>query len=127
MLKCDSFREKAMNDLSDCTGEMVYVNYVTRGIPSLAVGEMNYILRFDFIIVRTVGTVKRHSKIIAGISPVKIPFIGEGIAIQKINIEGKKYDRVVYDNFFIKDDYRLADPVRVSELKDLIFGNFKSG
>lgn len=127
MLKCNSFREKAMDDLADSVGETVYVNYVTKGIPLLTVGEMNYVSQFDFIIIKTLRIVRNNFKMIASTYPSKIPFIGEGVAIQKINITEETCDRIIYDNFFIKDDYRLIDPIRVSELKDLVFGDFKNG
>ena len=145
MLRCDSFRVKAMNDLVNCTGEIVYVNYVESGIPSLTIGKMKHVSRFDFIMVQATKIIEDNLRIIAdaSISKIpfmeddlraiasasrsKIPFIGEGVAIQKINIRGKKRNRAIYDNFFIKDDYELTDPVRVSELKDIIFGNFESG
>ena len=127
MLKCDSFREKAMNDLIDSVGETVYVNYVIKGIPLLTTGEMNYVSQFDFIIVKTLGIVRNNFKMIASTYPSKIPFIGKGVAIQKINIAEETHNRIIYDNFFIKDDYRLMDPIRVSELKDLVFGDFKNG
>ena len=127
MLRCDSFREKAMNDLVDCTGKIVYVNYVEAGIPSLAIGEMNQVSRFDFIMVQSTEIMEDNLRVIASALPSKIPFIGEGVAIQKVNIRDGKFSKVIYNNFFIKDNYELTDPIRVSELKYLIFGNSKSG
>ena len=53
MLRCDSFRGRAMKNLVDCTGKIVYVNYVEAGIPSLAIGEMSHVSRFDFIMVQS--------------------------------------------------------------------------
>lgn len=144
MLKCDSFRAKAMDDLANCTGKIVYVNYVEAGIPSLTIGEMNEVSQFDSITVQAAKIIEDNLRIIADASPSKIPFIendlraiastsrskipfiGEGIAIQKINVRDKKHSRTIYDNFFIKDNYELTDPALVSELKDIIFGNFKS-
>ena len=127
MLKCNSFRERAMDDLVDSVGEMVHVNHVTKGVPLLTVGEMNHVSQFDFIIVKTLRIVRNNYRMIASAYPSMIPFIGEGAAIQKINITEETCDRTIYDNFFIKDDYRLTDPTGISELKRLIFGDFKSG
>ena len=127
MLKCDLFRKKAMDDLASRIGEVVYVNYVEKGMPSLAIGEMGHVSQFDFIMVQATEIIENNLRAINSAFPARIPFIGEGIAIQKINIRVEKFSKVIYDNFFIKDNYELTDPARVSELRDIIFGNPKSG
>ena len=127
MLRCDSFREKAMDDLVQCIGKLTRVNYVIEGIPLLFTGEMNYVSRFNFVVLQDFKIVNNNNKIAVNPFPFEIPFIGKGIAIQKINIEDGGSNKVVYDNFFIKKDYNLTDPNGVLELKDLIFGNSKSG
>ena len=127
MLKCNLFRKKAMDGLVDCIGELTYVNYVTEGIPLLFTGEMNYVSRFDFVVLQDFKIVNNNNEIVVSSFPLKIPFIGEGVAIQKVNIRDEEFSKVICDNFFIKDNYELTDPIRVSELKDLIFGNSKSG
>lgn len=127
MLKCDSFRKKAMDDLVYCIGESTDVEYVTEGIPLLFTGKINYVSQFDFVVLQNFKIVNNNNEIAVNPFPFKIPFIGEGIAIQKIKSNDKGSERVIYDNFFIKNDYNLTDPIRVSELKYLIFGNPKSG
>lgn len=127
MLKCDSFRKKAMDDLVHYIGELTQVEYVEEGIPLLFTGEMDHVLQFDSIILQDFKIVNNNNEIAVDPFPFQIPFIGEGIAIQKINIKDEGFSKTLYDNFFIRNDYNLTDPNKILELKDLIFGNLKSG
>ncbi|MCK4891749.1 MAG: hypothetical protein KAS78_03720 [Candidatus Pacebacteria bacterium] len=120
-----SFREEAMEALVDCIGEIVYVTYITTGMPLLAAGKMAHVSQFNFVVIKELKIVKDNLSIIVDVSNFKIPFIGNGVAIQKIN--NIECDEIVYDNFLIRNDYNLTDPKLVSELRGIIFGNSKSG
>ena len=127
MLKCDLFRKKAMNDLVHYIGKSTCVEYVTEGTPLLFTGKIDHVLQFDSIVLQDFKIVESNNKRTANSFPFKIPFIGEGIAIQKIKSNDEGSEKIIYDNFFIKNDYNLTDPIKVSDLKGLIFGNFQSG
>ena len=123
MLSC--FGDRAMKALEDSTGEGVLVNYVIAGKPRPVAGELRAVLRFRHIEVRTLDAIKMGSrgganKTIVGTSLLRIPFIGMKVAIQKIEKGGNS--EIIYDNFLIPDDYNLANPAGVLELKELLYG-----
>ena len=121
-----SFGERAMKALENNTGEGIQAKYVVAGRPQLVVGELESVSRFRFIMVRSLDVVeigfhKGINSITINTSPLKIPFIGIKIAIQRIE-KGWDDGEAIYDNFLIRDDYNLANPAKVLELAELLYG-----
>ena len=121
----DSFRGKAMEALEDNVGGSVQAKYVVAGQPRLIAGKLQAVSRFEHIEIKSLDVVKRNShrgpnSFVVNTSPLKIPFIGIRIAIQKV--ENGENGKIIYDNFLIPDNYNLADFAGLSELAELLYG-----
>lgn len=115
-----SFGRKSMEKLEDSVGEKAEIDFVARKVPLSVLGEIKGVKRFRFIEIKDIALL---SPLDLNLAPIvrkkclRIPFVWPGAAIQKIEAE-----EILYDNFWINDDYNQLDPNKVFELAEILFG-----
>lgn len=115
-----SFGEKSMEMLEGSIGNKAEIDFVVRKFPLSILGEIENVRRFRFVEVKNIGLLRPLDLNLAPIvtrNHLKIPFVWPGLAIQKIEAE-----KILYDNFWIKNDYDQLNPLKVFELAEILFG-----
>ena len=96
--------QKYMEALKDNIGKRVKIEYVEYGVPQKEEGTLRNVEKYEWV----------------EIEKVRIPFVGYGVAIQKILGESNE---VLYENSFISNSYDFRRDVSINLLRALSFGH----
>ncbi len=122
-----AFSDVPMKELKEREGETLFAKVVFKGEPLLVNGIIDSVSPFKSVSLDEYAVTKKGENLYCG-EYLKIPFIWKGVAIQvvaeEILLEGEeqKFKNVIYENFWVLDNYNIKDTDAVYEFIKILFG-----
>lgn len=122
-----AFSEAPMKELKEREGETLFAKVVFKGEPLLINGIVDSVSPFKSISLDEYAVIKKGKRFCYG-EYLEIPFIWKEVAIQviaeEIKSEGEeqKIRNIIYENFWISDNYNIKNIDAIYEFMDILFG-----